>query len=414
MSKKKTSDRSLLVPGASGWEVWKQEAEGGFTRIVDGEVSRAIEIENLPGGQLTMFFPVRAMQALPFRAASSDDSLFDDLAQMHAERLGIRPDPMAGQLSDRFVVESGDESTTLLHVVLRSPSEGDLPLRTPNAFDLSARAFPVDGDAVTVWKEFGRWVFAIHSGGKLLYSQATPQDETVPGAALLREIHLALGQLAIQGLRVEPAAVHVWPPEGELGEAGALEDGLGVKAQVASRPDPVVPEKVSQLLPADVRAARRARQERNRNLALVAAAVVVYLGLIGWMVFGMVQDIRKRNRLAKLADGREGVVLRYQTHVSRWDELAPVVDLNQYPVEQLLQIATAIPRNSGLRLENVDINQAGIQISGNAPQAAPVSSFSLALEKNPALRGLDWETPPATNTSKGWDFRFKAQLPQVQ
>lgn len=413
MSKKKANDMSLLVPGASGWEVWKREAEGAFARIVDGGESRASEIEDLPGGLLTMFFPVRGMHALPFRAASSDESLFDDLAGMHAERLGIRPDPMAGQLSDWFVVDSDEDSSTLLHVVLRSPREGDLPLRTPNEFDLSARAFPVEGDAVAAWKEFGRWVFGIYSGGKLLYCQATSQDEQVPGEALLREIHLALGQLAIQGLRVEPAAVHVWPPEGELGEAGALGEGLGVRARVATRPDPVIPAPASRLLPADVRAARRERQRRNRNRALVGAAVLLYFGLIGWMVLGLVQDIRERNRLAKQADGREEVGMRFAAHRARWDELEPVVDLNRYPVEQLLQIATSIPRNSGLRLKNVDINQGGILIQGNAPQAAPVSSFSLSLEKKPIFQHLAWETPPATNTAKGWDFRFEAKLPQM-
>ena len=56
---------------------------------------------------------------------------------MHAERLGIRPDVMAGELTDSFLVDQDAESSVILHVVIRSPGEGELPLRTPKEFDLS-------------------------------------------------------------------------------------------------------------------------------------------------------------------------------------------------------------------------------------------------------------------------------------
>lgn len=370
------------------------------------------ELSDLPSGHLSMLFPVKAIHTLPFKAPSTDPALFEDLSLMHAERLGIRPDPMAGQLSDHFVVSEGEESTVLLHAVLKSPSDGELPIRTPKEFDLSARAFQADGDAVTAWKELGRWVFAIHSGGKLLYAQATSFDGKAPDESFLREIHLALGQMGMQGLKVTPQHVHVWPPEGELGDAGALADGLGVSAVVERRPDPVIPKPESRLLPADVRAARRERQQKNQIYAGVAAVALIYLGVVGWMFFGLWQDVQKRDRLAASADGVRDISSEYEIQMAKWDELEPVVEAEQGPLEIMLNIANSIPANSGVRLTVADIGPDGVKLTGAAPQSAPVNAFSLALKRTADLSWLVWENEAPRKTAKGWEFRFTGTAPR--
>ena len=351
----KQPEISLLVPGPAGWELWKHVAEGGFQRLSEGGPMKIGDLTDLPSGHLSMLFPVKAIHTLPFKAPSTDPALFEDLAVMHAERLGIRPDPMAGQLSDHFVVSESEESTVLLHAVLKSPGDGELPMRTPKEFDLSARAFTAEGDAVTAWKELGRWVFAIHSGGKLLYAQATSFDGKAPDDAFLREIHLALGQLGLQGLKIKPERVHVWPPEGELGEAGSLANGLGVPAVVEGRPDPVIPKPESRLLPADVRAARRERQKRNQIVAAVSAVALLYLAGVGWLLFGLWQDVEERDRLAKEASSVQDIASEYQSQMAKWDELTPVVEAEQSPLEIMLNMANAIPEKTGVRLTIADV-----------------------------------------------------------
>ncbi|WP_424316522.1 hypothetical protein [Haloferula sp.] len=410
MSKK--PEMSLLVPGPSGWELWKHVADGGFERAMEGGPMKIGELTQLPSGDLAMLFPVRAIQTLPFKAASTDPALFEDLAVMHAERLGIRPDPMAGQLSDHFVVREDEESTVLLHAVLKSPGEGELPSRTPKEFDLSARAYRADGDAVTAWKELGRWVFAIHLGGKLLYAQATSLGEAVPNAAFLREIHLALGQLSIQGLKVTPTSVHVWPPEGELGEAGALEDGLGVKAVVEARPDPVIPKPVSRLLPADVRAARRERQKRNQMTAGIAAVALLYLGAVGWFLFGLWQDVQLRDRLALEAGAVDEIAAEYQEQMAKWDELQSVVETEQGPLEIMRNVAAAIPANSGVRLEIADMGPDGVKLTAAAPQSAPLNAFSLGLKRTADLSWLEWVAEAPNKTAQGWKMTISGAPPR--
>lgn len=407
----KQTEWSLLVPGPLGWEVWKRQADGAYERR-EGEDEPAMvsELSGLPGGDLALFFPVRGFHALPFRAESKDESLFDDLATMHAERLGIRADPMAGQLSDHFEVVADDQSTVLLHAVLKKPGEGELPLRTPKEFDLSPRAFPVEGDTLCVWKELGRWVFGFYVGGKLLYSQATSSSSEAPDDSVLREIRLALSQLAMQGLPSKPSLVRIWPPEGELGEAGALSDAFATRPRVEARPDPVMPDPFSSLLPEDVRAARVARKRRNQQVALVSLLVLAYLGLVGWFGYQLWEKQGEKKKLAaelEQLQGGAGEMLR--EHNERWEELGPVVDTRRSPMEVLLAVSGAVPKDSGLRLTTADLNVASgeLQLIGTAPQSAPATQFYSGLRNSNDLAWLDWEEDPPQKSAKGWDFRVR-------
>ncbi|WP_193211681.1 PilN domain-containing protein [Luteolibacter marinus] len=411
----KQQETSLLVPGVRGWEIWKQSSTGGFVLQSADGIEHASDLGSLPGGNLAMLFPVRGMHALPFKASSTDESLFEDLAAMHAERLGVRADPMAGQLTDTFLVSKEEESATLLCTVLKSPGDGDLPPRSPNEFDISPRAYPVNGEAIALWVEFGRWVFAFFRNGKLLYSQATSSSGAEPDAACLREIQLALGQMSIQGLALKPEAIHVWSPDGDAGSAGSLASGLGMAAKVSPRPDPVLPQPRSKLLPADVRAARRAQRTKQQRMAAIAAVVLAYLGVGAWFGYGLWKDNARIKKLYAIAEqtAPQAEQEAYQLHKARWQELDLVVNIDNSPVEILSRVARAIPRNSGLRLKTAEINPGQIKLVGEAPQAAPISQFDLNLTKaSYGLANYQWENPPPSNSNKGWNFNFTGIIPQ--
>ena len=99
----KQQETSLLVPGPRGWEIWKQASTGGFVLHSADGPARASDLTGLPGGNLAMLFPVRGMHALPFKASSADESLFEDLAAMHAERLGVRATMVMQARGGKFV-----------------------------------------------------------------------------------------------------------------------------------------------------------------------------------------------------------------------------------------------------------------------------------------------------------------------
>lgn len=407
----KPTDKVLLVPGESGWEIWTSQADAEFTLHASTPSSRASELTGIPGGDILMFFPVKSITAIPMKVTSEDDSLFPELAVMHAERLGMRPDPMAGQLTDTFIIAREGDTTALLGVHLRPPVDGDLPTRGPKEFDISARAFPMQGDCLAVWKEFGRWVFSLSHQGKVVYCQATSTSSSIPDDALVREIRLAMIQLSLQDIDLNPDHVVLWT-QVESPSPGALADAFNAPLTVSPRPAPVPPEPRSKLLPADVRAARRAAR-RRRNIILTSAAVAIaYLGIIGWFGYDLwkidadTKSLRKRARAA--APDAEA----YKIHLAKWDELKNAVDLNQSPVDILYRISRCIPPNSGLRLKIAEISASEISLTGEAQQPAAVNQFSLALTKSNDLVGFVWQTPAPSQDKLGWSFTFTAAPPK--
>lgn len=409
----KTIENVLLVPGESGWEIWSNNGEGGFALQRATETVDAGELKDIPSGELTLFFAVKSLTAVPMKVASDDDALFPDLAALHAERLGLRPDPMAGQLTDVFVIEREPENTALLAVFLRTPTDADLPPRGPKGFDLSLRAFPVTGNTLAVWKEFGRWVFGVYHEGKPVYAQTTASDSFHPDESVAREIRLALIQLAMQGLSVEPSQIIIW-----TGKEGINPDFLRAAftapVEISARPVPMMPSPLSKLLPADVRAARKAAQQKRNVVLIASAAALVYFGLIGWFVYGIWQTNSQARRIIAEAEEAAPDAEAFTAHLAKWDELSDIIQLKNNPVDILKRVADCIPPKSGLRLKSAEISATEIKLQGEASQLPPVNTFSLKLTKNNDLQNFQWETPPPNSSTRGWDFVFAGTVPNEE
>jgi hypothetical protein len=82
-------------------------------------------------------------------------SLLGDLASMQLEKSGNRPALDGGQLTDHFVYATTPEETHLTAVVMNPPSEGKLPRKSPDQFDISPRCLPLPEGRVVVWSELG-------------------------------------------------------------------------------------------------------------------------------------------------------------------------------------------------------------------------------------------------------------------
>jgi hypothetical protein len=291
--------------------------------------------------------------------------------------------------------------------VLRAPAEGELPKRGPKEFDVSARALPLPDQGVAVWRELGRWVFALSSGGKLLHAQATSCLATTPDAAVAAEIRLAMTQLALQGMPHELKDVVLWGDTADLMLGHVLNGAFRGQVQVLERPAPVLPEPRSRLLPEDVRAARRERARKQQRVAVIAAVVLIYAGLAGWLGYGLWQDMRDTKRLQAEADAVKPETVAYETHRAKWDQLAPLVDSSYWPVEVLFRVASQMPTSGAVRLKVAEVSARDIKLTGECAEPGPISQFSLAITRNDLLRAYKWETPPPEQTNKGmWNFSF--------
>ena len=410
MSKK--TDSILLLPGPDGWELWQGNHEQGFSQILEGGPKSASALEGIPSGTLLMGFPIREALAVPFKVQTEDESMFEDLAAMQLEKIGVRPDADSGQLTDVFPAGHAEGETNLLSVVLASPEEGTMPPRAPSQFDISARFFPMTDNTVTLWCELGRWVFAVMSGGYLTYFQSLPGTKVTADA--VRDVRLALNQLRLQGvnLNIEKAIVWTTDHTGDLGDERMRDfaQALGVEVLTSPKPSPVPPRPFSKLVPADVRAEQRKRAGRiKRNLA-IATILLVYLGLVSY--FGM-QYWNVNKALKKQASELEAVRLKHGDigiFNDEWEQLAPVVDSPRWPMNVLFRSASLIPLRQDLRFKLFEAKMGHVTIRGEAADIKQTSAYASKLRRG--LSDFKWVLPPAEPDAKTnrWKFNYEGTL----
>mgnify|MGYP005846814191 CR=1 FL=1 len=409
MSAKK-GDLNLLIPGADGWEIWTGSSANGFQLHAATEHRMALEVTGFPSGPVGMAVPVRQVSAVPFRTQTNDVSLLGDLALMQLEKNGTRPALDGGQLTDHFVYGLAEEETFLTAVVMNPPDEGQLPRKSPEAFDLSVRCYPLPEGELAVWKELGRWVFGVGKPGHPLYFQCLSCDRLDARAG--NEIRLALTQLQIQGMLPEmPRRVVVWShgsaSDARPEELEVLSRGLELPVETEARPAPTWPNPPSRLLPADVRAERLAgRARKNRNL-LIAVAAIIYLGVAAFLYLKLRNAEDEAAQARRAADKVQGSASLLTEHEGRWSELKPVVETRFHPLEVLLSCYRALPNTPTERYirlkfavtENQFKEVEGdlkvsrkIRLEGLADQAnqEKIPEYSKNLRESEGLEGFRW------------------------
>lgn len=420
-----------MIPGAVGWELWSGSAATAYQPLLQTEAFYALEVEKLPAGILNFALPVRQLVALPFKAQTDDLSLLPDMASIHLEHHGVRPNLEGGELADYFVYSSEGKDTVLTPVVLTAPQEGELPRKSPNAFDVSARCLSMPRGKVAVWQELGRWVFGLGDGDRLLYFQCLPGDSLDERAG--RDISLALTQLKLQGvLEAAPDELILWTSGGVTDprpeEVKAFSSGAGLNLTSTAKPAPHWPTPPSRLLPADVRAERMAvKGRRNRNL-MIAAMLVAYVGILAFFTMQYLRSGDEAQRLERKVAGLGPETQELLAHQEKWDELAPVTESDFYPYEVFHRVVKAAPTPSGnnkpVRLiKAVILNQyrevegeeqvvRTITLRGNAADTKDVASFDIALKGNEDLSDFEWSTPPPQK-GKGerWEFNYSGSVP---
>lgn len=427
MSKKK-SDKILLLPGSSGWDLWKGAGSGKLILHSSTEQKRALEVTGIPSGELVMSFPVKELTALPMWLPS-DREVGDDLINLQIEQAGLAQADDLGQLSDSFPTDykNSEEQSLSIAVVLKAPREGGLPSKSPSQFDLSARFFEFEEKSVYLWQEFNQWVFVITGNqSSPVYFQGFSDSSL--NANMAQEIKLSIQQLILQDvLESSPDKVLLWMDDEDLIPEGKEEFGnaLGVQSVVAKKPSPRLPEAFSQLLPADTRAERVAKKQKKQRAALITCLFLAYLGLgvyLGYKLWNLEQKATQVAEEAEEITTENQVILN---HTQKWNELGPLVDDDNTTLEMLLKTSKAAP-NVNLRFKRAEfINQMqvtesgeeipikSISVIGEADKLEMVNRFASNLIKSKDFTGFDWDTPDANKTTQDkWAFNYEATSTQ--
>ncbi len=373
---------------------------------------QASALEKIPAGRLVMGFPVREALAVPFKVQTDDAAMFEDLTAMHLEKSGIRPEMDAGRLTDVFPAGGEDGQADLLSVVLSAPSEGSMPPRAPSEFDISARLFPMGANVVTLWLELGRWVFAITHDGHLAYFQSLSGSQF--GSDVVRDIRLALIQLSLQGVSLNMDKAVVWTTghdsDPDHDAIHAFGKALGAEVSTEPKPRPVLPSPLSRLVPADVRTEQRLKAEKQKHILMIAAGIIVYLGVVGYLGY---QYFKLDSALKHQETRLEKVRLEHSDiglFNADWDQLAPVVDSQHWPLQLLERSAKAIPPGQDLRFKVFEASRERILIRGETADLKLASSYAEKIRRT--LSDYEWSLPPASSDAKTnrWKFNYEGTL----
>lgn len=422
------SDITLIVPGPIGWEMWQGTPERGYSCILENGPIEASGLEKIPSGKLVMAFPVREALAVPLVVQTTDEAMFDDLVSMHLEKSGVRIQQDSGRLTDVFHVGHNGEQTSLLSVVLSAPRERSMPARSPSEFDISARMFEMPVNGIAIWQELGRWVFAVTHQGGLSYFQALSgvslNDDTV------QEIQLALTQLSLQCVLFELECLVVWTTGNISDPSDDVVSGLAEALSIMShatelKPRPTLPQLISKIVPADVRAERRERADKYKRNLYIFAVLALYLGLAGYFGYEYYQLNNEAKKQKKELNAVRADFKEIEYFDKNWSLLAPVVDSQRWPLHLLKRSSEAIPTGQikNLRFNkyeaNIEVDENGnkisrVQIRGEANDSKLANLYLERLKR--ALPEYRWNPPPDEFDAKTnrWKFFYEGVLSEME
>ncbi|MEM7147437.1 MAG: hypothetical protein AAF591_20140 [Verrucomicrobiota bacterium] len=390
-SSKGKNDQVIYLPGPEFWEQWSGSERFGFSRIETTEWS-GVAPERVPTAA-AFVFPVAAAYAVPFWASTDDPSLLEDVGDMQLEKLGVKPDAVAGQLREYRVVDRVGNRSLVVASVLSVAQEPEYPKHPPEQFLISPYLYPLPSDAVLVWRELGRLVVAVTRTDTPIYFH-TLSSEELDGEAV-QEIKVILMQLRMQGVIEDVDEMVVWgrPEAGGTVEQLATKE-LGMRARYAEAPPPRLPSEVSRLVPEEVAHLRQRREtvRKIKNAALlVGLAYLVVIGVVAGLYLRTKQKAAAlRTEIAAVAPETDGV----RDAQMRWFLLEKAIDVDGYPIELLHKCVQILPAK-GVQLTEFQVSGDEIFMMGNASKYPVAMSFKNDLEKAPLLAEFIWdfETP---------------------
>jgi len=181
-------------------------------------------------------------------------------------------------------------------------------------------------------------------------------------------------------------------------EVAALRTSLQLPVSQAEKPAPRLPSKPWKLVPSLVDEAKKDREIRRWRNRGILLALMIYLIVVAWMTTQLYLTSRSIDQLKRWeSDHAQALALVRDTEAA-WQELRPVVDEKNYPLELLLQIANGIPQDQ-LHLTLFEANQDRLLLKGEAKNVTAAFQFLGNLKQNTLLSDFTLEMPQPTLAS---------------
>lgn len=374
------------------------------------EVAHDLDLRELAGkrSDLLVAIPAANLSTFVVSLPRVEEALLGSMLNAQVDKRGL-----TGKTSTLIDYErlgsDAEGDTWAVRVVPDLPP--DLVVPTAAGYTSSADLHSPPTGTATVWREFGRLVLSIRINGVLAHVQMLSGKPEV-GPELAREINLIL-----LGLKGEKAFENAGPMELVLsldgigrGELEAFRSILSIPVREERPAHPVKGEDRQRLLPAEVTRRRQRRRAGIRNLAILAAGLVLY-AVIGMWIWKRAQETKREiasleRRIAIIQPDVERVQLAGQ----RWQALEPAFEKDLFPIVQLSRITSALP-GSGVVVREYRTTGRDIRVRGQARDVQLANRLLEDLKGMEEFVRYDWSMPnPKVERNNTATFEIQGKL----
>jgi hypothetical protein len=374
--------RALLLPGPTGAEPWELWVFRGKASVELVQVC-ATPLDNRLRKNTTLALPVSQVFCLPLWLNETDAKQFAGMIPLQLELRGLQPRGTEPAVFDWTVVAQEGTRTLVLVGVLPAALAPEIHAEAYEAFDLSARYLPFPENTLTIWREHDRLAVAITRGRHLVYYQALAEGQITP--RVVQDLNCAQATLAMQEIVTPLQKILLWTeisPE----EQAALQGALPLPIEQEECPPPVTPPQTWKLTPSIVGEAKRTRAGRRLQRRALLVFLAVYLAAVGWLAYRYVSTSLQVDELRKWQSEHAQALDLVHEGRAAWQDLTPVVDKKNYPLELLLEAYQSIPLDQ-LHLTDFEAGNGNLAIQGEAKNVSGAFLFFSKLKSDPYFSG---------------------------
>ena len=390
MKTQRNTSTQTILPGADVWEHWQIEgASLKQTRTFDSEEgTNPVLFEGDAAQDRIYGIPSTNLTTIPLWIQVPEAETATAIG-IQLEVKGIKPTSGCTHWNDHRIARREEgRRLAVIYVLDGSNSSLALSSATPTAMRPASDFLPFDANKATLYHELGVLTIAVTRDSEIVYQ--APLISQSPNADAAREIVQIILQLQFDGIIENIAGLDLWI---EDTDATPFVSGTGLQVKSVKRPDPVLPSSTPLVLETpDVTERKSAAQNssRIRKIALIAGLSVITLvfvlvltnTLINWKRDALLEEI------AELTPRASSV----GSDIDRWNELAPAVDRDQFPLEILHRLGQ-IPSVRGVSLTSFEASPGKIEISGRASATGAALKFGGDVSGGSFLPEYRWNFP---------------------
>lgn len=378
--------KTTIAPGKkNGWVLYvgkSEHAQGDDPALLAGR-----------RGDVVMAYPVSSLSTFLVTLPAVEDSLLESMVFAQVEKRGLAGKISGETLFDFEKIDHGGEGD-LYHVTVVIEMPEGLALKTATGFTSSAAVQDVSTQPIArVWKEWGRYVFAIFRDGRPLHAQVLSSRPEL-GSALAGEVNLSL-----MGLQGEAGLANGFPETLEVAIDESERDGFTAFSETASLPvvkvAPAIRQKVAvraRLTPSSVIGARRKSRNTVKTLIGLAVGLMIYLVVGAWFWKKAKTTSQEVVSLERQVEILRPDVERIELSEQRWRLLEPAFDKNFFPMIQLNRITSALP-GSGVVVREFKTNGRSIRLRGQARDVQLANRLVEDLRAIDGFSAYEWSMP---------------------